>query len=103
MRAWHSFMTAFVYFLCGGSRTHRRGQRCRLDLRRKLDEYDRCLLTGTGPWTLNWAVSFVQSGIASSPASAHGSRRSSTTTYSVTSVTDANCVSARDRQRDGNP
>jgi uncharacterized repeat protein (TIGR03803 family) len=48
-------------------------------------------LTGTGPWTLNWADGVVQSGISSSPASRSVSP-SSTTTYSVSAVTDANCV-----------
>ncbi|MGE5718129.1 MAG: beta strand repeat-containing protein, partial [Acidobacteriota bacterium] len=50
-------------------------------------------LTGAGPWTLNWADGFVQSGIASSPATRSVSP-SSTTTYSVTTVADANCVGA---------
>ena len=42
-------------------------------------------LTGTGPWTLNWADGFVQSGIGSSPAT-RTVTPSSTTSYSVTTV-----------------
>jgi uncharacterized repeat protein (TIGR03803 family) len=48
-------------------------------------------LTGTGPWTLSWADGFVQSGIGSNPATRSVSP-STTTTYSVSSVTDTKCV-----------
>jgi hypothetical protein len=47
------------------------------------------VLTGTGPWNVTWSDSVVQSGVATSPATRNVSP-SSTTTYTVTALTDAN-------------
>ena len=49
------------------------------------------VLTGTGPWNVTWSDSVVQSGVATSPATRNVSP-SSTTTYTVTALTDANCT-----------
>lgn len=48
-------------------------------------------LTGSGPWTLTWSDGFVQSGIATSPAT-RTVTPSTTTTYSVTAVSGASCA-----------
>ena len=48
-------------------------------------------LTGTGPWTLVWSDGVTQSNVAASPA-ARTVSPGATTTYSVTSVTDASCA-----------
>ncbi len=47
-------------------------------------------LSGAGPWTLIWSDGFTQANVAASPATRSVSP-ASTTTYSVTAVTDANC------------
>jgi hypothetical protein len=47
-------------------------------------------LTGVGPWTLTWSDGLVQSAGAS-PAT-RSVQPSSTTTYTVTSVSDAHCI-----------
>ena len=49
-------------------------------------------LTGVGPWTLTWSDGLVQSAGAS-PAT-RSVQPSSTTTYTVTGVTDAHCAGA---------
>jgi hypothetical protein len=49
------------------------------------------VLTGTGPWNVTWSDSVVQSGVATSPVTRSVSP-SSTTTYTVTALTDANCA-----------
>src|SRR6185295_18518617 len=48
-------------------------------------------LTGTGPWTVTWSDGPIQSGVVSSPATRSVSP-STTTTYTVTALTDANCT-----------
>jgi hypothetical protein len=48
-------------------------------------------LTGTGPWNVTWSDAVVQNGVASSSATRSVSP-SSTTTYTVTALTDANCL-----------
>ena len=48
-------------------------------------------LTGTGPWNVTWSDAVVQNGVASSPATRSVSP-STTTTYTVTALTDANCT-----------
>ena len=48
-------------------------------------------LTGTGPWNITWSDSFTQNGVAASPATRSVSP-GSTTTYTVTALTDANCT-----------
>jgi O-glycosyl hydrolase len=48
-------------------------------------------LTGTGPWNVTWSDAVVQNGVASSPATRSVSP-SSTTTYTVTALTDASCM-----------
>jgi hypothetical protein len=48
-------------------------------------------LTGTGPWNVTWSDTVTQSGVASSPATRSVSP-STTTTYTVTALTDANCT-----------
>jgi hypothetical protein len=48
-------------------------------------------LTGTGPWSLTWSDGFSQTGVTSSPATRTVSPNS-TTTYTVTSFSDANCA-----------
>jgi uncharacterized repeat protein (TIGR01451 family) len=50
-------------------------------------------LTGTGPWTLTWSDGVTQANVAASPATRSVSP-TSTTTYSVTTVTDANCANS---------
>jgi YD repeat-containing protein len=47
-------------------------------------------LTGTGPWSLTWADGYVQNGIGTSPATRTVTPLV-TTTYTVTSVSDATC------------
>ncbi len=47
-------------------------------------------LTGTGPWSVSWSDGVVQS-VGASPAT-RSVQPSSTTTYTVTSVTDAHCA-----------
>ncbi len=47
-------------------------------------------LSGAGPWTLVWSDGFTQANVAASPATRSVSP-ASTTVYSVTTVTDANC------------
>ena len=47
-------------------------------------------LTGTGPWTLRWSDGLLQANVATSPAT-RSVNPAATTTYTVTSVTDANC------------
>ncbi len=48
-------------------------------------------LAGTGPWTVVWSDGATQSNVASSPASRTVSP-AATTSYAVTSVSDANCA-----------
>jgi hypothetical protein len=48
-------------------------------------------LTGTGPWNVIWSDGFVQNGVAASPATRVVSP-SATTSYSITSVSDAHCT-----------
>ncbi|MEI7939736.1 MAG: C10 family peptidase, partial [Verrucomicrobiota bacterium] len=57
-------------------------------------------LTGTGPWNVNWSDGINQNGVVSSPATRSVSP-SATTTYTVTSLTDANCT-AQTGDRTGN-
>jgi len=47
-------------------------------------------LTGTGPWNLAWSDGFVQNGVSTSPATRPVSP-ASTTSYSVTSISDLGC------------
>ena len=47
-------------------------------------------LVGTGPWTLTWSDGFVQSGVSSTPATRSVSP-TSTTTYTLTSVSSTGC------------
>jgi subtilisin family serine protease len=47
-------------------------------------------LLGTGPWTLTWSDGFVQSGVSATPATRSVSP-TSTTTYTVTSVSNSTC------------
>src|SRR5213079_3649265 len=49
------------------------------------------VLTGTGPWNVTWSDSVVQSAVTVSPATRSVSP-SSTTTYTVTALSDANCT-----------
>jgi hypothetical protein len=48
-------------------------------------------LTGTGPWNVTWSDSITQNGVATSPATRSVSP-STTTIYTVTALTDANCT-----------
>src|SRR5256886_1017563 len=48
-------------------------------------------LTGTGPWNVTWSDSVTQNGVATSPAT-RSVNPSTTTTYSVTALSDANCT-----------
>ena len=57
-------------------------------------------LTGTGPWNVNWSDGINQNGVVASPATRSVSP-SATTTYTVISLTDANCT-AQTGDRTGN-
>jgi autotransporter-associated beta strand protein len=48
-------------------------------------------LTGTGPWNVTWSDAVTQTGVSTSPATRNVSP-SSTTVYTVTALTDANCA-----------
>ena len=48
-------------------------------------------LTGTAPWNVTWSDGTTQTGVATSPASRSVSP-SSTTNFTVTAVSDANCI-----------
>jgi hypothetical protein len=49
-------------------------------------------LTGTGPWTVTWSDNVTQSNVAAGPATRSVSP-SSTTAYTVTTVSDSSCTS----------
>jgi hypothetical protein len=48
-------------------------------------------LTGSAPWSVTWSDGLTQTGVSSSPA-ARSVSPSSTTTYTVTAMSDAECV-----------
>jgi PA14 domain len=48
-------------------------------------------LAGNGPWNVTWSDAVVQTGVAASPATRSVSP-STTTTYTVTALTDASCT-----------
>ena len=48
-------------------------------------------LTGTGPWNVSWSDGSNQNAVATSPATRNASP-STTTTYTVTALSDANCT-----------